>query len=379
MRLALTIWNVVTLAAILIILSLTLRYTLQVSLIRQIDTELDTSARHIAMFLGRQPEMLLRPPRRQPPDNSGQFGGAPPADVGPSNDLDPNAYDRQGPPLSMPDNSGDDDNFGQDMGDGGPPPPPPPPPGSQNPRPDPIRRWRQDVMQSRNQPFAAVYLSTTGKPFPVFSWMTPYDKEAVRLAAAGQITYSSDTFDGEMIRVQTFPIISGHTVFAVGEIAQSEEGEINSIAALQNTLWLLAPLGLLIAGIGGLLLASTALRPVGEIAIRTERIGAAQLSERLPVVGGDEFAHLAQTINRMLARIEESYVELSHSYEQQQQFTADASHELRTPLAIIKANTSLALMGNKSQEEMRQALVNFGPGRQPNGTYCTGPFDSDAS
>jgi signal transduction histidine kinase len=100
------------------------------------------------------------------------------------------------------------------------------------------------------------------------------------------------------------------------------------------------------------------MRPVGEIARRTAKIGTKQLSERLPVNGGDEFALLAQTINGMLGRIEEGYRELTESYKQQQRFTADASHELRTPLAVIKANTSLALMGTRSSDEYRQALVN---------------------
>jgi two-component system sensor histidine kinase CiaH len=40
----------------------------------------------------------------------------------------------------------------------------------------------------------------------------------------------------------------------------------------------------------------------------------------------------------------------------QLEFTADASHELRTPLAVIEANTSLALAGDRSAEWYRAAF-----------------------
>jgi signal transduction histidine kinase len=90
-------------------------------------------------------------------------------------------------------------------------------------------------------------------------------------------------------------------------------------------------------------------------------LGASDLSERLPVSGRDEFSELTQSINAMLARLEEAF-------DRQRRFTADASHEMRTPLSIIKANTSLALEPGHTWREERYrdflAAIDSAAGRQ---------------
>jgi len=83
---------------------------------------------------------------------------------------------------------------------------------------------------------------------------------------------------------------------------------------------------------------------------------AEDLSLRLPVSGGDEFAHLATTMNRMLTRLQGAFTRLEVAVEQERRFTSDASHELRTPLTAIKANTTLALRGERTPEQYRTAL-----------------------
>ena len=115
------------------------------------------------------------------------------------------------------------------------------------------------------------------------------------------------------------------------------------VDGLNTVALILVPCVLLLAAIGGLLLTNRTLRPVREIVRTTSMLGADDLSQRLPVLGADEFAHLAQTINGMLSRLEEAFVRLVESIQRERRFTADASHELRTPLAAIKANASLAL------------------------------------
>src|SRR5205823_3822166 len=116
-----------------------------------------------------------------------------------------------------------------------------------------------------------------------------------------------------------------------------------------RTLGTLLPLALLIAGLGGILLTDRVLRPVRQITQAAARIGASDLSQRLPAGtcaagrGGGEFAELAATFNGMLDRLEQAFTQLAEALEHQRRVTADASHELRTPLTIVKANTSLAL------------------------------------
>ena len=92
-----------------------------------------------------------------------------------------------------------------------------------------------------------------------------------------------------------------------------------------------APIILLIAAIGGYLLASKFLQPIQQIARRAEAITSERLNERLPVNESDgELADLSRVFNNVLSRLE-------GSFDQLKRFTSDASHELRTPLAAIRS------------------------------------------
>jgi two-component system heavy metal sensor histidine kinase CusS len=106
-----------------------------------------------------------------------------------------------------------------------------------------------------------------------------------------------------------------------------------------------------LAAIGGRILASRSLRPVGKMASAARRISVENLSERLEHSGtGDELDHLAGTFNDMFARLEEQVTQL-------RQFTADAAHELRTPLAALRGNAEVALSATRSTDELRATLA----------------------
>jgi len=108
----------------------------------------------------------------------------------------------------------------------------------------------------------------------------------------------------------------------------------------------------LFGSIGGWLLSRQTLRPIKKITEATKRITATNLSERLSLQGtDDELDMLAETINQMLERLEESFQKLSR-------FTTDAAHELRTPIAALKGETEVLLSKNRSSKEYREALAN---------------------
>jgi len=90
------------------------------------------------------------------------------------------------------------------------------------------------------------------------------------------------------------------------------------------------PIVVAIAIAGGYFLTRRALAPVGDITRTAEQITSRNLSERLPEVQtGDELEALSTALNRMIARIEHSFLHIHR-------FTADASHELRTPLTVLR-------------------------------------------
>ena len=167
-------------------------------------------------------------------------------------------------------------------------------------------------------------------------WDKPWDGRSFGRSLNGRTVYSTVRDGGTPTRILSIPIERRGRIDEVLQLAFPLDGVLREINALTSTLLTLAPLALLAAGLGGAFLTGRALRPVREIAETTARMGASDLSQRLPVAGRDEFSELSSSFNAMLARLEEAF-------ERQRRFTADASHELRTPLSIVKANTSLAL------------------------------------
>lgn len=187
----------------------------------------------------------------------------------------------------------------------------------------------------------------------------PWDRQSFLRSLAGRTVYSTTRENGVPMRVLSMPIQRRGEVDRVLQLVHPLDGVRREIDDLTSTLLALLPFGLLAAGLGGAFLTDRALRPVAEIAGTAARLGASDLSARLPVAGHDEFSELSSSINAMLARLEEAF-------QRQRRFTADASHELRTPLSIVKANTSLALEHPWSEERYREFLtaIDVAAGRQ---------------
>jgi heavy metal sensor kinase len=101
---------------------------------------------------------------------------------------------------------------------------------------------------------------------------------------------------------------------------------------------------------GGVIIAGRSLRPVELITKKANEIGAQRLGERLPLRGtGDELDRLAETLNRMLERVEDHVRRV-------RQFTADASHELRSPLAVLRGNAEVVLARQRTADELRTTI-----------------------
>ena len=112
------------------------------------------------------------------------------------------------------------------------------------------------------------------------------------------------------------------------------------------------PLFILLAALGGYLIARRAFRPLEQLTATADAINeAADLSRRVEVPpGSNEFSRLAGTFNGMFARLE-------RAFEAEAQFTADASHELRTPVSVIKSACEYAEKYGDTPEEQRETIA----------------------
>jgi heavy metal sensor kinase len=147
------------------------------------------------------------------------------------------------------------------------------------------------------------------------------------------------------------PIVEDGEVVGALEVGQSHEDIDETLGALLIILMIAMPITLVLAGIGGLLIAGRALAPVDSVTQLARRISAEDLSGRLNLaLPDDELGRLASTFDEMIARLEAAF-------RRQRQFTGDASHELRTPLTALKGQVEVALTRPRGPEEYRAVLT----------------------
>ncbi|MFB2978573.1 ATP-binding protein [Microseira sp. BLCC-F43] len=91
------------------------------------------------------------------------------------------------------------------------------------------------------------------------------------------------------------------------------------------------------------------LQPLRELAITAQSISGSDLTQRIPVRGKGELANLAVTFNKMMDRLESSFIS-------QRNFVNDAGHELRTPITIIRGYLEL-MASNPDDWQENLAIV----------------------
>ncbi|HWC85677.1 MAG TPA: ATP-binding protein [Solirubrobacteraceae bacterium] len=172
------------------------------------------------------------------------------------------------------------------------------------------------------------------------------------LLSAGELARAArgrvDVNQGERIQLLAYrPAPSSPNVLVVGVSTADRD---SALASLQRLLFIGGPIALLIACFAGYVVAARALGPVESMRRRAARLCGFGSDERLPVPPArDEIQRLGQTLNEMLARLEEVV-------ERGRAFVAGASHELRTPLTILQLELDEALSGDRSDEELREAI-----------------------
>ncbi|MCD8149225.1 MAG: HAMP domain-containing histidine kinase [Clostridiales bacterium] len=152
-------------------------------------------------------------------------------------------------------------------------------------------------------------------------------------------------------------------------IVSETQGE-TELSAISRTSLILLPSLLLLAIIGGFLIARRALKPIQQISETASQIRQGDdLKRRIDLgEGTDELHQLADQFNEMFTRLDQSF-------QAQQQFVSDASHELRTPVTVINAQCELALDSRQDSA----GYMTADPDTQPFADYNEAQADTQGS
>jgi signal transduction histidine kinase len=337
-RTRLIVGTVLSLTIVLGLFGLFVRYVVATTLIASVDREL---SERLNQFQHRPPPGVPG----GPPPFGGQ--GPPPGHGGPASDWPGNPmFADNGPtwpsnyqPGQAPENNGAPQGPQPQFDDHG----------NIGPyRPAPFGPISGGGRRGPNDPYRVRRFDSAGNALDEDDHIKAWDLLSIKKAAKNyEILLATVRYDGADLRVAVQQFKSPYaqdTSFI--ETAYPLTATEAAIGGVDKALLILIPIALLIAAAGGALVTTSVLKRVRQMVQTAAKIGANDLSQRLAVVGRDEFADLAETFNGLLARVDYAFQEQQRIVEQQRRFTADASHELKTPLTVIRGTTSLALAGN---------------------------------
>jgi len=122
------------------------------------------------------------------------------------------------------------------------------------------------------------------------------------------------------------------------------------LARYRHRFWVILLGTLAIFPLVGYQIAGRGIRPVREVATTARHITSTNLHERIQSEGyPSELASLADTFNKMLDGLEESFDRISR-------FSADIAHDLRTPVNNIRGEAEVALARARTVDEYREVL-----------------------
>jgi signal transduction histidine kinase len=176
------------------------------------------------------------------------------------------------------------------------------------------------------------------------------ENQAARRLVSPRLGYSTEhVADVGSVRIHERPLgLGGITaVVAAGEPLASVERAQHGLA---GAFVLAGALVLLIALLASYMAGARVSAPLRRMAQVATRVDAGEFAPRMEVSRDrrGELAILAEAFNHMLDR-------LSHAFERQREFVADASHELRTPLTVIRGQLEvLAAQDEPTAAEVRR-------------------------
>lgn len=208
-------------------------------------------------------------------------------------------------------------------------------------------------------PYETQFALVDGQPFGYSGGIRPVELEHEPAALAvisgvlvdeGVAVRDVETSVGA-VRLAIIPVqVAGRPTSGTFVIARAVGAERAELAR-SGTLYLgVATLSLLVIGLIGWQLSGGLVRPLSLLREATGHTDAADLGSRIPVVGSDEIADLTDNFNRMLDRLEDSFLA-------QRQLLDDVGHELRTPITVIRGHLDVLDAADPAAVASTRALL----------------------
>ncbi|MDB5055329.1 MAG: integral rane sensor signal transduction histidine kinase [Bacilli bacterium] len=180
------------------------------------------------------------------------------------------------------------------------------------------------------------------------------DEELAKITPEFVSTTESELYRnaGQQILIVRLPILSGNQVMGSLEIVERLEALEGNINTLVYILVFSTVGALILSVISGLFLSKLILRPISRIIHTMEEIEGSLIFKQIPLKHRekDELHKMVETFNRMMGRIEQSFVK-------QQQFVSDASHELKTPITIIESYAKMLRRWGMNDEKVQREAI----------------------
>jgi two-component system heavy metal sensor histidine kinase CusS len=137
---------------------------------------------------------------------------------------------------------------------------------------------------------------------------------------------------------------------AILQVALDLEPERKLTADYKRVLLTVLLVAMAVCAAAGYQLARSGLSSLQRLAATAQRVGPANLTERVATAGlAPELFILAERFNAMLDRLQENFALLSR-------FSADIAHDLRTPVNNIRIELEVALSQGRRPEEYRDTM-----------------------
>jgi signal transduction histidine kinase len=175
-------------------------------------------------------------------------------------------------------------------------------------------------------------------------------RPAYRAARSAQPATGTEGSASGTVAEAALPVIDGGRVTDVIVYSSPVSDIVHSVSIVRQQILIAGGIALLLALVGGYLVARALALRVKRLELAAEQVAAGNFEKPIPVDSGDELGQLAVAFNQMqrqLAQLEST----------REKFIATASHELRTPIFSLGGFVELLQDEDLDEETRRRFLA----------------------